>query len=44
MNAALLEGIWKRQQVQARSNLVCLEKPFELDTFLTLIRRLLEES
>ncbi|HEU5378590.1 MAG TPA: response regulator [Ktedonobacteraceae bacterium] len=44
MSAALPEGIEKRQQVQARSDLVFLEKPFEPDALLTLIRRLLEEN
>jgi len=44
MSAALLEGVQKRQQVQARSDLVFLEKPFEPDALLTLIRHLLEEN
>jgi DNA-binding response OmpR family regulator len=44
MSAALPERIEKRQQVQARSDLIFLEKPFEPDALLTLIRHLLEES
>lgn len=44
MSAGLPEEIGKRQQVQARSDLVFLEKPFEPDALLTLIQRLLEES
>jgi hypothetical protein len=44
MSAALPEGIEKRQQVQARSDLVFLEKPFEPEVLLTLIRHILEET
>jgi hypothetical protein len=29
---------------QARSDLIFLEKPFEMDTFLTLIQQILEEN
>jgi DNA-binding response OmpR family regulator len=32
------------KEVQARTDLVLLEKPFEMDTLLTLVRQLLEES
>lgn len=38
MSVALPEGI------QARPDLVFLEKPFEMDALLTLIRQLLEEN
>ncbi|HEU5377036.1 MAG TPA: response regulator [Ktedonobacteraceae bacterium] len=44
MSAALPEGIEKRQQVQARADLIFLEKPFEPDALLTLMRHLLEEE
>ena len=44
MSAALPEGIQARQRIQACPDLVFLEKPFEMDTLLTLIRQLLEEN
>jgi hypothetical protein len=44
MSAALPEGVQAHQRVQARPDLVFLEKPFEMDTLLDLIRHLLQES
>jgi len=44
MSAGLPEGVEKRNLVQARSDLVFLENPFEPDTLLTLVKRFLEES
>ena len=44
MSAGLPEGVEKRNLIQARSDLAFLEKPFEPDTLLTLMQRLLEES
>ena len=44
MSAGLPEGIEKRNQVEARSDLIFLEKPFEPDALLTLIGHLLEED
>ncbi len=44
MSAGLPEGVQKRGRVQARSDLIFLEKPFEMDTLLTLIRQILEEN
>lgn len=44
MSAAPPEGVQMRQHIQARSDLVLLEKPFEMDTLLNLIRQLLEEN
>jgi DNA-binding response OmpR family regulator len=41
MSAGLPEGVQKRGLLQARSDLIFLEKPFEMDTFLTLIRQIL---
>ena len=44
LSAALPEGVQMRQHIQARSDLVLLEKPFEMDTLLNLISQLLEEE
>jgi CheY-like chemotaxis protein len=44
MSAGLPEGVQKRGHVQARSDLIFLDKPFEMDTFLTLIQQTLEEN
>lgn len=43
MSAGLPEGVQKHRHVQARSDLIFLEKPFEMDTLLTLILQILEE-
>ncbi|MBO0793406.1 MAG: hypothetical protein J2P36_20975 [Ktedonobacteraceae bacterium] len=42
--AELPEGVQKRGHVQVRSDLIFLEKPFEMDTLLTLIQQILEEN
>jgi DNA-binding response OmpR family regulator len=42
MSAGRTFGIKMRGRVQARSDLIFLEKPFEMDTLLDLIRRHLE--
>jgi DNA-binding response OmpR family regulator len=44
MSAALPEGVQMHQRVQARLDLVFLEKPFEMDTLLDLIKHLIQES
>jgi DNA-binding response OmpR family regulator len=44
MSAGRTFGIKMRGRVQARSDLIFLEKPFEMDTLLTLIRQILEEN
>ena len=44
MSAGLPEGVEKRRDVQARSDFIFLEKPFEMDALLTLIRQILEEN
>ncbi|HEU5384024.1 MAG TPA: response regulator [Ktedonobacteraceae bacterium] len=44
MSAAFPEGVQKRQQVEARSDLIFLEKPFEPDALLTLIQQILEKN
>ena len=44
MSTALPEGVQMRGRVQDRTDLVFLEKPFEMDTLLTLIRHILENA
>lgn len=44
MSAAFPEGIVKRQQAEARSDLIFLEQPFEPDALLALVQHLLEKS
>jgi DNA-binding response OmpR family regulator len=44
MSAGLPEGVQMRGRVQARSDLVFLEKPFAIQTLLDLISHLLEAS
>jgi hypothetical protein len=40
MSAGFPEGIKMRGQLRARCDLIFLEKPFEMDTLLTLIQQI----
>lgn len=43
MSAGLPEGVQMRGRVQDRTDLIFLEKPFEMDTLLDLIRHHLQD-